>query len=52
MILVVDASVVVAALVDTGPTGIWAESFLTAESLNAPYLMPVEAANILRRAEI
>jgi predicted nucleic acid-binding protein len=48
--VVIDASAVVAALVDGGPDGRWAESELVAESLAAPHLMPVEAANILRRA--
>jgi predicted nucleic acid-binding protein len=48
--LVVDASAVVAALVDGGPDGEWAESLLASEALAAPHLMPVEAANILRRA--
>jgi predicted nucleic acid-binding protein len=48
--LVIDASLVVSALVDSGPTGAWAESLLTAEPLSAPHLMPVEAATILRRA--
>jgi predicted nucleic acid-binding protein len=48
--LVIDASLVVSALVDSGGTGIWAESLLAAEPLSAPHLMPVEAANILRRA--
>jgi predicted nucleic acid-binding protein len=50
--LVVDASMVVAALVDSGPDGHWAESLLTSDSLMAPHLMPVEAANILRRAAL
>jgi len=48
--LVVDASLVVSALVDGGITGSWAESLLAGEPLSAPHLMPVEAANILRRA--
>jgi predicted nucleic acid-binding protein len=48
--LVVDASAVVAALVDAGPDGRWAESILVHEVLAAPHLMPVEAVNILRRA--
>jgi predicted nucleic acid-binding protein len=48
--LVIDASLVVSALVDAGRTGTWAESLLAAEPLSAPHLMPVEAANILRRA--
>ena len=50
MTLVVDASLVVSALVDAGPTGRWAESLLIASPLNAPHLMPVEVASILRRA--
>jgi predicted nucleic acid-binding protein len=50
MTLVIDASLVVSALVDTSATGEWAESLLTAGPLNAPHLMPVEVANILRRA--
>jgi predicted nucleic acid-binding protein len=48
--LVIDASLVVSALIDTGPTGQWAESLLMSGPLSAPHLMPVEAANILRRA--
>ncbi|MGH4016911.1 MAG: type II toxin-antitoxin system VapC family toxin [Pseudonocardiaceae bacterium] len=50
MTLVVDAGVVVAALVDDGPDGRWAESMPAIGPLAAPHLMPVEAANILRRA--
>ena len=50
MTLVIDASVVVSALVDTGPTGAWAESLLVSEPLSAPHLMPVEVAGILRRS--
>jgi predicted nucleic acid-binding protein len=50
--LVIDASMVVAALVDGGATGAWAESLLVSEPLSAPHLMPVEAANILRRSTI
>lgn len=49
MTLVVDASAVVAALVDSGPDGRWAEAFLT-DDLAAPQLLPVEVANVLRRA--
>jgi predicted nucleic acid-binding protein len=48
--LVTDASAVIAALVDDGPHGRWAEAILSAGPLAAPHLMPVEAANILRRA--
>jgi len=49
---VVDASVVVAALVDSGSLGHWAEERLAGDRLAAPHLMPVEAANVLRRAEL
>jgi predicted nucleic acid-binding protein len=48
--LVVDASIIVAALVDSGSDGEWAVEELRREDLAAPHLMPVEAANILRRA--
>ncbi|MCA1831694.1 MAG: type II toxin-antitoxin system VapC family toxin [Actinomycetota bacterium] len=50
MTLVVDASAVVAALVDGGPDGRWAESLMVSEPLAAPHFMPVEAGNILRRS--
>jgi predicted nucleic acid-binding protein len=49
MTTVVDASVVVAALVDSGSVGTWAESVLLTGPLAAPHLLPVETANILRR---
>jgi predicted nucleic acid-binding protein len=52
MTLVVDASAVVAALVDDGPDGRWAETVIASEPLAAPRLMPVEAANLLRRAAL
>lgn len=52
MTVVVDASVVVAALVDAGPAGSWAESVLASGPLAAPHLMPVEVANVLRRAAL
>lgn len=50
MRLVVDASVVVAALVDDGPTGRWALAELMSAQLVAPHLMPVEVMHALRRA--
>ncbi len=50
MTRVVDASVVVAALVDSGSIGRWAESELWGDALAAPHLLPVEVSNILRRA--
>lgn len=51
MSTVVDSSVVVAALVDAGPHGTWAEEILASGSLHAPELVRVEATNILRRLE-
>jgi predicted nucleic acid-binding protein len=50
MTLVVDSGLVVAALVDGGPEGTWADHLLATDDLAAPHLMPVEAANVLRRA--
>ncbi len=52
MTIVVDSSVVVAALIDTGLTGQWAESVLVSDALAAPHLMLVEVANILRRSTV
>jgi len=52
MTLVVDASVVVAALVDSGKDGTWAEGMLGVGELVAPHLLPVEATNVLRRAAL
>ena len=49
--MVVDSSVLVAALVDAGPHGLWAEEVLAAGALHAPALIGVEATNILRRLE-
>lgn len=51
--LVVDASVLVAALIDTGPDGEFAEALLADApgAVAAPELMLAESANILRRAE-
>lgn len=50
MTIVVDSSVMVAALIDGGSVGEWAEEVLMSGPLAAPHLMPVEAANILRRS--
>ncbi len=50
MSLVVDSSLVVAALVDSGEIGTWADHLLATDDLAAPHLMPVEVANVLRRA--
>ena len=49
-LVVVDASTVVAALLDSGPDGDWAEGILTSGDLVASHLLPVEVASILRRA--
>jgi predicted nucleic acid-binding protein len=49
---VVDASVLVAALVDSGSEGRWATTAISEHRpLAAPELVPAEACNILRRLE-
>ena len=52
MTVVIDASTVVAAIVDGGATGRWAEHILARRDLVAPHLMMAEATNALRRAEL
>lgn len=49
--MVVDASVLVAATIDTGRDGAWAEAVLAVGELLAPDLALVESANVLRRLE-
>ena len=49
MNIVVDASTVVAALVDTGPDGQWAEQIIKDSAVFAPSLLHVECTNVLRR---
>ena len=39
MTLIIDASMVVAALVDSGRDGRWAEALLVSDSLTAPHLL-------------
>lgn len=51
MSVVVDASVLVAAVSDAGFGGRWAEAVLADGEVVAPHLVLVEAANILRRLE-
>ena len=51
MSIVVDSSVVLAALLDTGDNGVWAEKILEQDGLYAPGLLHVESANVLRRLE-
>ena len=50
MTVVVDASTIVALLVDGGDDGAWAESVVADGDLAAPQLLHVEVANVLRRA--
>jgi len=52
MTIAIDASVLVAALVDSGRDGVWAESLIAANTLVAPELVIVETTNILRRLEL
>lgn len=52
MSTVVDSSVLVAALIDTGSNGLWAEEILASGPLHAPELVRVETANVLRRLEL
>ena len=52
MSVVVDSSVIVAALIDTGPDGVWAEKVIDDQVLYAPELVRVEATNVLRRLEL
>lgn len=52
MTTVVDSSLVVTALIDDGPQGRWAEAVIAEGGLVAPHLLPVECANVLRRAEV
>lgn len=52
MTLVVDASLVVAALIDVEAPGQWARALLARESVAAPQLLPAETANALRGAVI
>jgi predicted nucleic acid-binding protein len=49
--VVVDSSVLVAALVDAGSHGAWAEDIVSRGPLYTPELGLVEATNILRRLE-
>ncbi len=52
MSIVVDASVLVVALSDSGPEGQWADQLIQSETLSAPLLVQVETTNILRRLEL
>ena len=50
--VVVDASVLVAAVMDTGAHGDWARRVTAESHLLAPQSAPIEAGNVLRRAEL
>ena len=52
MTTVIDASVLVAALIDTGPNGRWAVSLFSEGGLTAPEILPAETSNALRRLEL
>jgi predicted nucleic acid-binding protein len=52
MTIVVDASAVVALLVDGGKAGEWVGATIAEQDLIAPALMEFEVANILRRHEL
>jgi predicted nucleic acid-binding protein len=47
--VVIDSSVVVAALIDTGSDGAWAEKILGSGELSAPAMLLAEVTNVLRR---
>jgi len=49
---VIDASVLVRALVDSGPGSDWAENIVAGGALHAPDLALAEVANVLRRLEL
>lgn len=51
MTIVVDASVAVAALIDSGSAGDWAEGIIARNGLVAPELLLIETTNVLRRLE-
>ena len=50
--VVVDASVLVATVMDAGAPGDWARRVTAERHLLAPQLAPIEAGNVLRRAEL
>ncbi len=52
MSVVVDASTLVAALIDTGPEGKWAEALIQQGDIHAPELAMAESTNVLRRSEL
>ncbi len=51
MTTVIDASLLVAALVDSGTNGAWARAILVRINPVGPELLPAETTNVLRRLE-
>lgn len=47
--VVCDASVVIAALLDSDESGQWAAARMTGQDLYAPTVLPYECANVIRR---
>lgn len=52
MSVVIDSSVLVAALIDSGSDSEWAEAVVAGGSLHAPQLALAEVTNVLRRLEL
>jgi predicted nucleic acid-binding protein len=50
--VVVDSSVLVAAMVDAGPEGAWAEKIIASGSLHTTEMTRAEASDVLRRLEL
>lgn len=50
--VVIDASLLVAAVLNVGPNDRWARGIIASKHLIAPQLAPIEAAHVLRRAEM
>jgi predicted nucleic acid-binding protein len=50
--VVLDSSALVAALVDSGGDGEWAEALIGGRALHAPDLVLAESSNVLRRLEL
>lgn len=51
MSVVIDSSVLIAALLDSSPQGAWAEEMVASGTLHAPELIRAESTNVLRRLE-
>ncbi|MYC30615.1 MAG: type II toxin-antitoxin system VapC family toxin [Chloroflexi bacterium] len=52
MTVVIDASALIVALIDSGPEGRWAAALIGREDLAAPEILPPEVGNALRRLEL